>query len=174
MQDFYLWQSIFIVWYYLGLSRGALLDTEHFVTLGNNTKPYCLFQLLASSLKEISYFSASYLINRWFKREWKPLFWMTVLAFLKLFTQRQVSDLWLVHPRVVHASVSLCFLEGIRWVNWNPLLWVVQGHVARSVCVTLADPLQFGVGEPAWGCPHVQGVLAPLYVVKILNHRCWH
>lgn len=51
------------------------------------------------------------------------------------------SNLWFVHPRVVHTPVSLCFLEGISRVNRDPFVRVVQRHVSRFVCVALADLL---------------------------------
>ncbi len=83
----------------------------------------------------------------------------------------QASDLRLIHPGVVHTSVPLCFLEGVSRVNRNPLLGVVQGHVAGFVRITLADLLQLGVDDPPRRRPHVQGVLASLHVIEILNDR---
>lgn len=79
-----------------------------------------------------------------------------------------MTDLWLIHPRVVHTTVSLCFFLSYKLES---LFGVVQGHISRFVCVTLAG-LQFGVGDPPWWCPHIQGVLASLNVVKILDNHC--
>lgn len=84
------------------------------------------------------------------------------------------TDLWLIHPRVIHTSVSLCFLEGVSRVNRDPFLRVIQGHVSRFVSVALTDLLQLDVDDPPWWRPHVQGVLASLYVIKVMHdgRRC--
>lgn len=49
---------------------------------------------------------------------------------------------------------------------------IVQGHISRFVGIKLADPLQRGVGEPPRRGPHVQGVLALLHLVEVMDdHR---
>lgn len=81
-------------------------------------------------------------------------------------------QLWLEHPGVVHPSVSLGLLEGVRRVNRDALFGVVQGHISRLVGVALADLLQFAVDDPPRRSPHVERVLAPLHMIKILHNCC--
>lgn len=82
------------------------------------------------------------------------------------------SYLRLIHPGVVHTPITLCFLEGVRRVNWDAVLGVVQGHESGFVSIALADLLEPVISEAAWWGAHIQRVLASLNMVEVFNHRC--
>ena len=83
-----------------------------------------------------------------------------------------VSNLWLVHPGVVHASVCLRLLEGVRRVHGDVFVRVVQSHKAWPIGVALTYLLQPDLDDASRWRSHVEGVLASLHVVIIQDHGC--